>query len=799
VLLALALIGAATSVHAAENAAPEADSQASAPSSAAEAAPSPKAEPKPAANLDKTDNLLNLDIEQLGKVPVRTGSQQTNLTSPSSQLSARGGERGETTTTAELLTQAPSVSARRVSAITLDPRVRGYHSNQLNGSANGITQLKARVDIDSLFSQIDPGVVQNVTIIDGPYTSLYGPGFAFIMADLLQPPRYPSAPETHLSSNFVYGTNAQTLYSRDNVISGGKDWGVCASYGLRTGNDYQAGGESGFLVPSRYQKWDGLLAVNYDLNSIGRVEFDCLRTEMNDVELPGVVYDIQSSVNEQYNLSYFIQDDPNGPKQLQLQSWYNRTAYHGDASRASKQASLYQAFFTEPAFADLPVNTLGTGSLDSLGVRLLRTFGQADAPQLTVGADWRRYRQQYEEDNVDAAGAIVFGGNVYGIPRSQMDDCGVLADYALPLTDRFTVNVGGRVDQCTPSLDTDDPVITQITDPTLWYYEPGYFQTSRTLGMAYVTARQKVAEASTLKAGTAFAMRGPDLTELYNDEPYVPFNRFGNTYIDGLSNLKPEKNLQVDLGLTYDNKKTSYGVRGFFSIVRDYIMPVPAIIDPTAPYPPFLVSKVLGRDFSSFPAIYRTDLGTVNENGDTCQAGYQYVNVDCVTFLGGDLFGETKLTDRFAVFGSMSYVYGVNNTPVCFVNDPSFDATIGTIVPLSGTDGVPGIYPLNGTVGFRILEPEEDRWCIEFGARMVRTQDHVAVTLSEVPNPGFTTFNLKGYYRVRKNVRVSLDLENLLNRYYSEPDSLAIMSPSGLPVYVPEAGFSALMGVEARF
>jgi iron complex outermembrane recepter protein len=754
---------------------------------------------KAAADPTKVDDLLKLDIEQLSKVPVPAESKQTNLTAPSSQLNVAASDAGEVTTTAELLKQLPSVSARRVSALTLDPRVRGYHSSQLNGTANGMNQLKSRVDIDSIFSQIDPGIMQNVTVIDGPYTSLYGPGFAFLVADLLSPPRYPNGPETHFSTNFVYGSNAQTLYSRDNVISGGANWGACVSYGLRTGNDYFAGGDPFFAVPSRYQKWDGMASVGYDIDAVSRIEFDFLRTEINDMELPGVVYDVQSSQNEQYNLKYVIQEHRDGPKQVVLQSWYNRTAYHGDASRPSKQESLYRAFFTDPALDEpigYPVNTVGIGALDSLGVRFLRTFGDADAPQLTVGVDWRRYRQWYDERNLNSSGELVFYGNVFGIPRSQMDDVGALVDWTLPLTDKLSVTVGGRVDQCTPSMDPTDPIVTQFSDPTEWYYLPGFDQQSNTLGMAYITGKQKLSEVYTLKAGAAFAMRNPNLTELYNDEPYVPFARFGNTYIDGLSNLRPEKNLQLDLGLSCEYKKVTCGVRAFYSIIRDYIMPVPAYIDPSAPAS-IVAPKVLGRNFRYFP--YRTDL-LVNTNADTSEAGYQYVNINEAVLLGGDLSADVRVRDGLTLFGTMSYVYGVNNSPVQFVaSDTSTYAADGQIVPLGGSDGLPGIYPLNGTVGVRLFEPTEDRWCIEFMARMVRTQDHVAVTLSEIANPGFTTFALHGHYRLRKNVRVSLDIDNLFNRYYSEPDSLAIIGPSGLPVFVPEPGFSALLGLDAKF
>ncbi|MCR4415094.1 MAG: TonB-dependent receptor plug domain-containing protein, partial [Thermoguttaceae bacterium] len=401
--------------------------------------------------------LLDLDLEQLSRVPIRAGANETNLTAPSTNVQTGSIEGGSATTTAEALTEAPSVTTRRISAINLDPRVRGYHSSQLNATANGIPQLKTRVDIDSVFSQIDPGIVDRVTVVDGPYTPFFGPGFAFLTAELIPPPSGNGRPETRLATEFVYGTNGRSIYHRDGVYSAGRGWGALVSYGLRSANDYDPGGHAP-PVPSSYQKWDGLFAFRFDLDSASRLEFNYLRTEMNDVELPGIIYDINNSKNDQFNLRYVIQEDPAGPEQLVLQTWWNQTYYHGDSLRPSKQETFYEQFYTLPQFFEYPVATFGQGNLRTTGVRALRTLGEVDDVQWTFGADWRRYRQRYQETDVDPEGRILYGGNVYGIPDSQMDDLGALANVRLPLSDELSIDVGGRVDYCRASIDANDPI-----------------------------------------------------------------------------------------------------------------------------------------------------------------------------------------------------------------------------------------------------------------------------------------------------------------------------------------------------
>ncbi|HEY4760339.1 MAG TPA: TonB-dependent receptor, partial [Thermoguttaceae bacterium] len=579
----------------------------------------------PPVNPAKIDDLLKLEVDQLLKVRVGSTVQGTNLNAPSNLVTPDRINFSDVSTTGGLVQKAPGVSIRRTSAINLDPRVRGYHSGQLNATANGMNEVKTRLDIDSVLSQIDPGIVEDITVIDGPYSSLYGPGFAFLVVDLLPAPRYLHGPEFHSDTWFQYGTNGQTLYARENMFGGGKDWGVRVSYGLRDGNNYTIGGRDAYRIPSSYKKWDGQYAVSVDVSPIARVEFDYLRCDMNDVELPGVVYDLNNSTNNQFNLRYIVQEDPNGPKQLELQTWFQQTGFRGDALRPSKQETLYYQFFTQPAsvFDFFPVNTIGQGRSDCLGARLLRTYGDRDWVQCTVGVDWRRFGQVYREINVDAEDTIVYDGNVFGIPRSLLDDYGVLADVFLPYSDQVSFNIGGRVDYCRAWLDRNDPVVTEISDPEAWYYTPGFNQPSNVLGMAYITNKIKLTEDRTFNAGIAYAMRMPDLAELYSDDPYVPIARLGNSYVSGNSTLSPEHDLQFDLGISVKKKQISYAVRGFYALTWNYIMPVPAYIDPSPPGS-IQAPKVLGRDFQAFPPEFRMDLVTGNVNADTNQAGYQY-------------------------------------------------------------------------------------------------------------------------------------------------------------------------------
>lgn len=741
-------------------------------------------------------DLFSMDLEELGKIKVTRPSLSTDA--PSSSLDQQDVRDAGAATTGELLEQTSTVNTRRTSAIHLDPIVRGYTSLQLNASADGIPQPRLPIDIDSLFSQIDPGIVENITVVDGPYTSLYGPGLAFLVADLFPAARSQRDLETHGSTYFDYGTNGEQVYTRQNLSAAGRDWGGYFSYGIRTANDYDSGSTTEGSVPASYKKWDTFVALSKDLDRDSRLDFNHLRTEINDLELPGVATDIAQSHSDQFNLRYAIHEGKDRRDVFVVQSWVHADKYHGDASRSSKQRTVFTDFFTEPSqtVGDDIVNVVGNGRLNTVGARTYGVWGESDGTNLTLGADWQHLSIRYQELDLNRDGSLAWGGNFFGVPESEQDDYGLLAQLSTPLDERRTAALGGRLDFVESRLHEDDPIVTQIDDADDLYYVPGFQERAHTLGSAYLTVKDQWTEHWTATTGVAFAMRAPSLGELYSDEPYTPLLRFGNTFTDGSSDLDPEKDVQVDLGIQCADDGWRLGVRGFAAHIYDYVLPVPSFINP-APSPAD-ATFVLGRDFWAFPAAFREDLAQGVPNADTSQAGYRYANLDRALLWGGDLLAEAPLRRGWAIAGTLSYVEGRNYDRKVFVSD-SYIPTGGTFVRLAGDEPLPGIYPLSGTVRLRWFDPEGDAWSLELVARLVAEQDRVAASLSELPTDGFAVFGLRGHWRATDSLRLMAGVDNLFDEAYTQHGSLVIINAAGRPSFVQEPGISFVMGMELTY
>lgn len=780
----------------------ELHAQSEAPADSAPSAPSSAPAESQSGSSTRIDDLLELDLEQLGQIVVREPPRAPVSTDnvPSTTLDLIDVEVAAPSSTGELLELARSVSVRRTSSINLDPRVRGYHSEQLNASADGVTLRKTRIDIDSLFSQIDPGLVSSVTVIDGPYSSLYGPGYAFLIAYIFEPQRY-DAPELRGRTVFQHETNGRQLYWRESLWGGGQDWGFYASYGQRVGNDYKPGRNSfDFRVPSSYNQWDSYLALSRDVNEWSRLDFSYLRSEQNNVELPGVAYDLNHSHTDKFNLRWTARDDDDGPDRAMLQYWYARTPYSGDASRPGQKQLLVRTFATNNLLGLAPpldvfnvANTVVDGAVQSQGFRGFIRLGDEDATSLILGADWRRYTQRHFENTLNALGQPALTANsgvllipgvndgppdYRGVPGSSQEDWGLFVDLETAVTERLDLHLGGRIDFTSNYVDTSDP----IAIGSFFVTQVGTKQPSELVGLAYVSANYQLTSAVQFETGVGFARRSPSLSEYYSDVPSSPILRFPSP-IFGSSQLEPENNLQFDMGLSGDWDRVKMSVRGYHSTISNYILPIPnsaLAMDPTT---------TLGR---------RVEFdGAVRPQPDTALVVYKYANVDRATLFGGDASIDVKVQPWLTVFGHLAYVKGTNHAPVGGLQQQG--QPDGTIPSEKSAEALPNIYPLNATVGFRLFESEGNRWSIGMSSTMVMGQEYVADNLGELPTPGFTTFGLHGHLELFEGVTLRSAISNLFDRSYSQHGSLAIINPAGQVSFVKEPGISWTIGIEANY
>jgi outer membrane receptor protein involved in Fe transport len=646
---------------------------------------------------------------------------------------------------------------------------------QLATSADNVYWFPVRQDLDTFLSKIDSGIIKDVVVLKGPYSARFGPSFSFIDIVTNDTPRYHEGFEWHGRTLFEYKTNGRAVYGRQGLWGGDENWGFRISYGQRAAKDYEDG--NGDHIPSGYDSRDIDARIGINLTPNDRLEFSYLRLDQTGLKYPGQIFDTEFLITNGYHLRY-TSEHQDLYERLIVDGWYNRTSMAGNAQRDTKRARIPQ------------LNLLGgssgfqgftDGDQASSGYRAAVSWGEPKEPQLTVGTDFRYLDGELNEFAQLVSLNLPCDTN-FGVPRSHQATLGgIFAEHVLPFAEeRFVLKTGGRVDWANMDIDKIPPRSSCATLQNVLFgldtneVNPRSFERDYALFMAYATGEYKVNPIWTLTGGFGHAQRPPTQTELYATRPFLAILQNGFTTVVGNPDLATEKLYQIDLGLKANfNDRAHAGVNFFYAWVDDYITvrneePVSGIV------------KLPGE-------IART---------------VRFVNTGLATLSGFEFYADAEVTDWLTPFVTTSFVEGRNHDRSSNGDQNLVTRNVfGMPVPVPPQEPLPNIAPLEARIGLRVHEPSKTpRYGVELTARLVAPQNRVAESLGELPSPGFTIYDVRGYWQARKNLLVTAGVENIFNRNYREHLDLRTGLSTTFPTLgVFEPGINAYCGVELTY
>jgi len=648
-----------------------------------------------------------------------------------------------TTDAGNLLDKSPAVlqiGVQRRNPVIADPRLRGSRVGSL--AASGSYWVPARIDLDTMLSKIDSRNIDQIAVIPGPYTALLGPGVQFIDTDLKQSPRYGANFETHGSSIAEFKSNGDQWHGRQNIRGGNHQWGFRGGYGHRTGNDYTTG--TGSRVPSSYKSRDAYVSVGTQLSKSSRIEFQYLRLDQTDVELPGQAFDIDFLVTDGYEIILTL-DDRDWCDQFEVTSWYNNTRLEGSAQRSGKRATF-------PVYDSIMFEGFTNVNSSSAGYRAAATWGGECncEPTLTAGADLRYVKQELNE----FTSSILSGGDVVNspIPNSHQATPGFFFEIQNAKDSQTQIRAGGRVDWDSSNIDIDPADLQPLPVGTFSAAEllgSGVFDQHELLGLGFVALDRSLSGIWDTGVSVGYAERAPNLTERYAIFPFMFLLQNGLNTVTGDPELKKERRIQFDWRISFKKEHVRSQLTLFHAWSLDHI---------------------------TFENFNNPPLG-----GGDSQVQLKYVNTELAVFRGIESRSEIDVTKGVIAFANLKYVEGEDRTrngdfataPASFgtpsFQDPAFPRGAFGGIAGNAIEPLPGILPLEARLGLRFEEPvESPAWGIEVSARLVDRQDRVAVSLLESPTTGFATGDLRGYWRPREGLYLAAGLENFTNTRYRE-------------------------------
>ncbi|MDZ4851298.1 MAG: TonB-dependent receptor [Pirellulaceae bacterium] len=663
---------------------------------------------------------------------------------------------------------ALSVGVQARTPIVNDPRIRGARIGSL--AASGSHWVPARVDLDTILSKFDSRQVESVTITPGPFTSLFGPGFAFTDIQLLRSPRFQNGFESHGSTGAEYRANGSQFLGQQSALLGNANWGGRFSYVTRSGGDYKAGG--GLSIPSSYQSNEMTLALGRDWTN-DTVELNVLRLDQTNVVFPGYVFDLNYLVTDGYEVTH-THSNMGFWDALETEVWYNRTRFNGNAQNPRKR----------PFFPTLDlISYTGFTDVDSMSTGYRQKFvlggGDREAYKFSMGHDLRFIKQELNEisSGTSLGLPIPFSNRNSPIPESYQANPGLFVEYEESINESLTVKSGARIDYAGTDITDDAQKLASVgldINPASYAEIVGTNRYKRdfTLLSAFMSAKQSYSDELTNSISLGFAERPPTLTELYAAQPFMLLLQNGLNNVTGDPTLKNEKLLQLDVSWEYRTTPVRTGMRAFHAWGFDYIT------------------------FENTSVQYVPPVGNVG------QVSLRYVNTDLATLAGfeyfADLFPESPLTPFF----NTRYVDGRDRTrngrfatTEGSQGNPS-QKILGQVRGLfSGIAGnssepLPGISPLDTRIGLRYHDTSPaNRWQFELSSRIVNQQKRIATSLLETQTASFVTCDMRASFRPLFNdhLLIATGVENFLDRRYRE--HLDFRTQNGLSIFQPGANF----------
>ena len=345
----------------------------------------------------------------------------------------------------------------------------------------------------------------------------------------------------------------------------------------------------------------------------------------------------------------------------------------------------------------------------TFGFSLLFGNDLADEAHLTYGVDMYNDVVDAYKNRFDTATGNFLSSQQPNYPDDGWSrQTGTFLQWDKQLNDRLGVTAGTRFTrahvQATPTLEVDDDG-DPATPPvdTPVHISPSFDNWSASGGFAY-----QLKDELMLVGSISEGFRSPNLDDLVSNNDNVQQSAADTPSVD----LLPETSLSYEVALRKETDDLRWQATTYWMDIENMILRTPAGTDGT--------SVLFSRS-----------------NRDSKINGVEF-------------YGEKRVDDNWSMYGNFSYILGLDEV----LNEP-----------------LSRIPPTQGILGLRWRNSDKYEY-LDFFAWMVRRQDRLNfqdITDSRIPaggTPGYATFNIRYGTMIRESQRLSIELENLLDKAY---------------------------------
>ncbi len=645
-------------------------------------------------------------------------------------------------TTPEALKEMPGIGVQKTGIGQGSPFIRGFTGFRNVMLIDGIRLNNSlfREGPNQYWGTVDPYLIDRLEVIRGPSSVLYGSdsigGTAYVFT------RSPDLEEAPLHSRTLYryasAENSHTARQEFGGTEGDFGWLLGGTY--RNFDDLMGGRHTGLMKHSGYDEYDGDVKFVLRLNPTSKLVAAFQHTRQSDAPRWHSTLYSKSFHGTTVSGSTDTRDFDQGRNLAYLQYHLETPGGLIDAFKAS--LSIHRQTERE--------RILATAVAPATAVKAFETTFEVDTPAVWIQAGkqtplgYFTFGAEYYRDLVRS------DGHYFQVDGTRIDfDRGIVAGDAtydqmgVYVQDEFSIgalDVAPGVRFSRSSVDAKD-IQRFAGDPGVPFndLDEDYQAVTGSLRLLY-----HVTEHWNAIAGWGMGFRAPGLT----DSTSFTLALSGTVELP-TADLDPEKFHTFDLGLRAKYPTWEFSAFGYYTVIDDMIIRVATALPPSPP--PGATGAALKENNSQ---------------------GYVY---------GGEVSALYRFTTEISFFGDWGYSRGYSEQ---YLNASTRDKEPLGKVP-------PQVFHFGAR-----YEPEASSVWIEGLVTVADRQKHMGpgdnTDTQRIPpkhgTPGYTSYALRGGYRISKHLSATAAVENITNHDYRSHGS-----------GVNEPGTNFILGLDAKF
>ena len=429
-----------------------------------------------------------------------------------------------------------------------EPILRGMFGSRLTILTNGGQMLGACPGrMDTPTSYIAPQTYDKLTVIKGPQSVQWGPGSSAGTVLFEREPEHFGELGTRVNASILAGSNGRFDKTLD-AAAGGPQGYLRVIGNTARADDYKDG--NGDTVPSRYDKWNGDIALGWTPDADTLLE---LTAGKGDGEARSAGRGMDGSQYKRESLGLRFEKSNLGEvlDKIEAQVYYNYADHVMDN---------YSLRSPNPNDVMMPMRNPMASNVDrrTLGGRVAGTW-RWDAFELVGGID-----AQASEHRLRKAAGIDTYKSLPWAKDATFHNYGLFGELAWDLSRQQRLIGGARIDRA--AAEDEREQLCNMMGMACRSNPTADRERSDTLYSGFLRYEQDLlAMPATWYAGLGHAQRFPDYWELFSAA-----NQVGQP--TAFASVNPEKTTQLDIGIQYRQGPLEAWASAYAGHVDDYIL-----------------------------------------------------------------------------------------------------------------------------------------------------------------------------------------------------------------------------------